>query len=146
MDDKPDITRRQFIKGSALASAGLLVPREPMGEQAHAESLAPPGAGPGFEDGTTDSKNATLENAWVRIELNPQTGDIKGLYNQRTGKQYIAAQDWTRAFRLNVPFPKRVTGYNADYSPNSLDSWTQSQCDMTREREKDSQTLKVHYP
>jgi TAT (twin-arginine translocation) pathway signal sequence len=91
--NKPDISRRQFIKGSALAGAGLFVSSEPKEEQAHAETLAPPGARPGFQDGTTDSKNATLENAWVRIELNPQTGDIKGLYNQRTGKQYIAAQE-----------------------------------------------------
>ena len=149
MANKPDITRRQFMKGSALAGAGMLVPRAPIAEQAHAVSLAPRGAGPSFEDRKTDSgdtDSVTLENKFVRIELNSKSGDIKGLYNKRSGKQYIAATRWARAFRLNVPFPKRVTGYMSDYSANSLDSWRQTQCNITRDRDTNSQIIKVRYP
>ena len=149
MADKPDITRRQFMKGSALAGAGMLVPRAPIAEQAHAEGLAPLDAGPGFEDRATasrDTDSVIIENKLIRIELNSKSGDIKGLYNKRTGKQYIAAQEWAKAFRLNVPFPKRVTGYMSDYSANSLDSWRQTECNIAKDRDADSQIIKVHYP
>ena len=95
-------------------------------------------------DKTLDS--AVVENELVRIELNPETGDINGLYNKRTGKQYIVAKEWAKAFRLNVPFTKRVTGFNADYSANALDSWKQTKCAIIKEQDAESQTIIVRYP
>ena len=147
MANKPDLTRREFMKGSALAGARLLVPG--VAEAAPAPDAAPRPAGPGLDGPATVSAAAdslTIENEFIRIELSSQTGDITGLYNKRTGKQYIAAREWARAFRLNVPFPQRVTGYMSDYSANSLDSWSQTQCNVTRDRDAESQIIKVRYP
>jgi hypothetical protein len=144
MGDKPDITRRQFIQGSALAGAGLLVPGEPT-----AVGATRRGAPTETENRTSDPQETdsiSLENEFIRIDLNAKTGDIQGLYHKRTGKQYIAAKEWARAFRLNVPVSKRVTGYNADYSANALDSWTQRQCTITRDKNDGSQVIKVQYP
>ena len=87
-----------------------------------------------------------LENEFIGIQLNPLTGDITGLLNKRTGKKYVVASEWNRAFRLNVPIPGRVTGYNADYSANSFDSWRQTKCIVTRERDADAQTVRMQYP
>jgi len=90
--------------------------------------------------------SASIENELVRIELNSESGDITGLYNKRTGKEFIAAKEWARAFRLNVPFPRRVTGYLVDYSANSLDSWRQTQCNITRASDAEGKVIKVQYP
>jgi hypothetical protein len=115
--DKPDLTRRQFIQGS-LAGAGLLVPGEALAERARTERIAPPDVG----NRTSDPQGTdaiSLENEFIRIDLNVKTGSIQGLYHKRTGKQYIAAKEWARAFRLNVPVSKRVTGYNAEKAVRS---------------------------
>jgi hypothetical protein len=137
MRNKSDFSRRQFMKGSALASMGLLAPRIPMVEQVHAESPAV---------ASDMGPSGLFENEFLRIEVNSKSGDITGLYNKRTGKEYIAAKQWARAFRLNVPYPKYVTGYNADYSANSLDSWLQTNCVITSDRSPGSQILRVQYP
>ena len=145
MGDKPDITRRQFIQGSALVGAGLLVPAEALAEHARAERPFPPDAESKTSD-PQDTDSISLENELIRIDLNAKTGSIQGLYHKRTGKQYIAAKEWARAFRLNVPMSKRVTGFNADSSANALDSWTQRQCTMTRDKTAGGQVIKVQYP
>ena len=137
MTNRAEISRRQFMRRSVLASAGFLAPGIPTAEPMCAE-------GPTV---TADNGSPTLlENEMLRLEVNSKSGDITGLYNKRTGTEYIAARRWARAFRLNVPYPKYVTGYNADYSGNALDSWQQTNCLITSERRPGSQILKVRYP
>ena len=78
--------------------------------------------------------------------MDSRSGDIIGLSNKRSGREYIAATEWAKAFRLNVPIPRRITGFNADYSANSFDSWLQSDCAITRERDATTQILRISYP
>jgi hypothetical protein len=141
-----DVTRREFIRRSALSGATLLT-----------TGIALDGAlGEDRQDGSpaaeapkavsNEDRPIVLENEFISIELNSVTGDITGLLNKRTGKKYIAATEWNRVFRLNVPIPGRVTGYNADYSANSFDSWKQTKCTFRSERDADSQTLRMRYP
>jgi hypothetical protein len=95
MDKKLESTRREFMKESALAGAGLLVPRVSILNRANAAPALQSG-GSGAEERTDDRKYADsviLENELMRIELNSRSGDITGLYNKRTGKQYIAAKE-----------------------------------------------------
>jgi len=144
MSNTPDFTRREFIKKSAAGGVTLLAPGVVL-LGAHAQDQA--GATTGADRPASRSKAlAILENEMLRIELNSESGDIAGLYNKRTGKEYIVARQWARAFRLNVPLPNRVTGFNADYSANSFDSWEQTKCDITKESTAGSQTVRVHYP
>ena len=137
MNNNIDFSRRQFMKESALASMGLLAPRISMVGQARAESPAVAG---------DKGSSGLLENEFLRIEVNPRSGDITGLFNKRTGKEYIAAKQWARVFRLNVPCQKYVTGFNADYSANSLDSWRQTNCIISSDRSSGKQILKAQYP
>jgi len=129
MHQEPDVTRREFLKESALGGASLLVPGM-VAKQAAA---------------TNAMGSALLENELLRIEVNSGSGDITGLYNKRTGKEYIAAKEWARAFRLNVPFRGRVTGYLCDYSANSLDSWKQRGCKITRQKDTEGQSLRMQW-
>jgi len=144
MNHSPDLTRREFIKTSALSGATLLAPGvvlQAVRAQGHSEATM------GTDRPASGRKApAILENELLRIELNSESGDILRLYNKRTSKEYIVARQWARAFRLNVPLPNRVTGFNADYSANAFDSWKQTQCEITRESAAGSQTVRVHYP
>jgi hypothetical protein len=147
VDKKPEPTRRRFMKDSVLASTGLFATQVPMAERATAglllESANAEAANQSLD---TTQHSAFVENELVRIELNPKTGDINGLLNQRTGKQYIQAKERARAFRLNVPFSKRVTGYNADYSANSLDSWKQTKPIIAKQKDAGNESITVRYP
>ncbi len=89
---------------------------------------------------------ATIENELVSISVDSRSGDIIGLRNKRSGREYIAATEWTKVFRLNVPLPGRITGLNADYSANAFDSWQQSNCAITRGRDAKGQSLRISYP
>lgn len=88
---------------------------------------------------------AILENELIRIEVDSSGGNIIGLRNKRTGREYIAAREWAKAFRLNVPLPGRVRGFNADYSANAFDSWSQTGCTISHARNERIQNLSVHY-
>jgi len=137
-------TRRRFMKDSVLAGTGLLVTSATVPEKMDAGPLAASGATePAPEVSQKDS--STVENDFIRIKLNPETGDINGLYNKRSGKEYIVAKDHARAFRLNVPYNKRVTGFNADYSANTLDSWKQSKPAISKQADANGQTITVRY-
>lgn len=122
-----DLTRREFIARTAAGGAGLLA-------VGGAPQLCAQAAVP-----------VVLENELLRIELAPQTGDIVGLRNKRSGREYLHAREFAKAFRLNVPDPSRITGFNADYSANSLDSWRQKQCDITRTHDEKGDTLTVRH-
>lgn len=138
------ITRREFVKSSALGGASLLVPEvvtQPTHAPNHDAALEP-----GKPAALNVKDSAILENELLRIEVNSASGDITGLYNKRTGKEYIAAKEWARIFRLNVPFRGRVTGYLCDYWANSLDSWKQNKCEITRQKDGGSQSLTVQWP
>lgn len=89
---------------------------------------------------------ATIENEFVSISVDSRSGDIIGLRNKRSGRDYIATTKWAKVFRLNVPIPGLITGFNADYSANSFDSWLQSDCAITRERDAKGQILRISYP
>ena len=138
------ITRREFVKSSALGGASLLVP-EMVAQPVNAPNHDAP-----LESGKPEAVNVTdstiLENEMVRIEVNSASGDITGLRNKRSGKEFIAAKEWARIFRLNVPFRGRVTGYLCDYWANSLDSWKQNKCEITRQKDGGSQSLTVQWP
>jgi hypothetical protein len=82
----------------------------------------------------------------MRIELDPRSGDIVGLRSKASGREYIAAREWARTFRLNVPVPGRITGLNADWSSNAFDSWMQPQCSIVREDDDRGQGIRVRYP
>src|SRR6185437_5397669 len=115
MQDVSDVTRREFIRKAAIGGATLLAPGGVLQAGNAIEEAKKPASG---------TKDPTaIENELLRIELDSDSGDITGLYSKRAGKEYISAKKWARAFRLNVPLPGRVTGYNADYSANSFDSW-----------------------
>lgn len=144
MKKEPESTRRRFMKDSVLAGTGLFVSRVPTPEKANADLLAQ-NAGTESASQSLNGDGAFVENEFIRIELSPDTGDINGLLNLRTGKQYIVRKEYAKAFRLNVPSMKRVTGYNADYSANSLDSWNQAQPTITKQADAGSQTMTVRY-
>jgi len=129
-------TRRQFMKDSLLAGTGLLVGPLTAPEGVDADA---------FPQTDKDSDRALVENDFIRIELNPQTGDINGLHHKRSGKDYIVDKKAARAFRLNVPFTDRITGFNADSSANALDSWMQTQCTIAKQTDAKGQTLVVRY-
>jgi hypothetical protein len=135
------LSRRQFIRSSALGGASLL---------ASGAVLPAVAAQSGDSDrahGERDLKHAiTIENERVSISVDSRSGDIIGLSNKRSGREYIAATEWAKAFRLNVPIPRRITGFNADYSANSFDSWLQSNCTIIRGRDAKSQSLTISYP
>lgn len=135
------ISRRHFIRGSTLSGATLLA------ASAAAPVFAAQDANPGpARNRAPGASAATIENELISIALDSRSGDIIGLRNNRSGREYIAATHWAKAFRLNVPLPGRITGFNADYSANSLDSWQQSDCSIARERSGNSQSLRVSYP
>lgn len=135
------LSRRQFIKSSALGGASLLAARGQL-PAAAAQDAAHDRA-----HGERDRAHAaTVENELVSISADSRSGDIIGLRNKRSGREYIAATEWAKAFRLNVPLPRRITGFNADSSANAFDSWLQSDCEMTRERDGKNQTLRISYP
>ena len=129
-------SRRQFIAGSALGGASLFA----------LPAIAAQDGGDDRAHGKRDRAHAvTIENEFISIAVDARSGDIIGLRNKRSGQDYIAATDWAKAFRLNVPLPGRITGFNADYSANSFDSWVQSHCAIRREREGKSQSLTISY-
>jgi outer membrane protein assembly factor BamB len=76
MVNKAEISRRQFMEGAVLASAGLLAPGIPTVEPSHAEG---PTAAAGNNGGL-----ALLENELLRIEVNSKSGDITS-----TGKIWV---------------------------------------------------------
>jgi hypothetical protein len=123
----PCLTRREFIAKSAAGGASILAAGAVA--KLHAESEAP----------------VVLENELVCIELDPATGDIIGLRNKRTGRDYLGARGYAKGFRLNVPIPGRITGFNADYSANAFDSWRQRGCAIARARDGNGETLTVHH-
>ena len=146
MNDAQDVTRREFIRKSALGGAILLTSGMAL-QDLHAEENAEKSAQPEAAMSIPDADGSTsLENEFIRIRLNTKNGNVTGLLNKLTGKEYIVASDWTRAFRLNMPIPNRLTGFNADYSANSLDSWKQTKCIITRERKDNCQVVNVQYP
>lgn len=139
MARKPYFTRREFMKESALASTSVLMsgiagaaPLE--GEQSSSSS--------GNEAGVP----RTIENEFVRIEVNPDNGAITGLFHKLSGKEYIASPQWARSFRLNVPDRWRVTGFNADWSANALDSWRQTNCSIAVRKSPGGQIMTMRYP
>lgn len=137
----PKTTRRAFIRDSALGGAALFASGATRAAARPQRSGPKAGAVPGGDAGDS----ASIENDRVRIQLDSRTGDIVGLFNKRSGREYIAAREWAKAFRLNVPLPGRITGFNADYSANSFDSWTQPGCAITQERQGNIQTVTVRY-
>jgi len=135
------LSRREFITSSALGGASLLA----------SGTALPAVAAQNDENdrahGKRDLKQAvTIENELVSISVDSHSGDIIGLRNKRSGREYIATTEWTKAFRLYVPIPGRITGFNADYSANSFDSWLQSDCAITRGRDAKGQSLTISYP
>ena len=89
MGENSLVTRREFMKSSALGGANLLVPwvvTQPARAPNH-------GGAPGLGKPTASNVNesAILENDVLRIEVRSGSGDITGLYNKRTRKEYIAA-------------------------------------------------------
>ncbi|MGA7343331.1 MAG: DUF6259 domain-containing protein [Terracidiphilus sp.] len=140
----PEMTRRTFIRNSALGGASLLASGEVLAAAgSQGEQAIRPAKG-GTVSGARDEKSI-VENERMRIELDPNSGDIVGLCNKRSGREYIAAREWAKAFRLNVPLPGRVTGFNADYSANAFDSWMQKSCTIAQERSEEGQTVWVRY-
>ncbi len=137
MNTDSAVTRRAFLKKSALGGVAMLAPGiflEVAGAQEKQGANA------------ADLKSTVvLENDLLRIEVGSNSGNIVGLTNKRSGKDYIAAKEWSRAFRLNMPVPGRVTGFNADYYANALDSWNQTKCSVSKDGDGDTQILKVHY-
>jgi hypothetical protein len=131
------VTRREFMKESAFASGSVLASgiATPFGHERSVSTL-----------GNEAAESHTLENEFLRIEINPGNGAITGLFNKRTGKEYIAAPIWARSFRLNVPDRWRVTGYNADWSANALDSWRQASCSIAIGKNAQGQIITVRYP
>lgn len=139
MDKGLDLTRRKFMKQSALASAGVLV----TGTQA-ANALQ---KGQSAQASAEKSENYhTVENEFIRIRVNSDNGAITSLFNKRSGKEYITAPQQTRSFRLVVPDRYRVTGYNADWSANALDSWEQTNCTISNQRISGSKIMTLRYP
>ncbi len=134
------ISRRQFIRSSALGGASLLASGAALPAVAAQNGEIDPAYG------KRDLKQAeTIENELISISVDSRSGDIVGLRNKRSGREYIAATEWAKAFRLNVPIPGRITGFNADYSANAFDSWLQSDCAITRERDATTQILRISY-
>ena len=144
MQPIPDISRREFIKKSAFGGASLLTSGAAL-EIAHAQSPQGPQDGSAVARGKSILAPAILENELIRIEIDPTNGNITGLRNKRSGHEYITAREWAKAFRLNVPLPDRVTGFNADYSANSFDSWSQPNCTITHVKGKGGQTLSIQH-
>jgi hypothetical protein len=144
MKPDPDISRREFIKKSAFGGASLLTSGAAL-EIAHAQGHQDPPEASAAAKGGSNSAPAILENDLIRIEIDSINGNIIGLRNKRSGHEYITAKGWAKAFRLNVPLPGRVTGFNADYSANSFDSWSQTNCTIARARENGGQSISVQY-
>lgn len=144
MNTAQGISRREFIRSSALGGASLLAPAGVL-EIAHAQSRSDLEQKAAEDTDRGAGVPPILENEFIRIELDARNGDIIGLRNKRTGREYIEARQWAKAFRLNVPLPGRITGFNADYSANAFDSWLQPSCTITRSRSGSSQSLAVHY-
>lgn len=134
---KTKLSRRQFIRSSALSGASLLAlpamaAQEDAADRAHA---------------ARDLAHAViLENELIAIAVDARSGDIVSLRNKRSGREYIASTEWAKTFRLNAPVPGRITGFNADYSANAFDSWRQSDCAIKRARNAARQILTVRYP
>ncbi len=138
MAKKSSVTRREFMKESALAGTSVLISGM---AQATPLEREPSGSSPRNEAG----KPRTIENEFVRIDVSPGTGAITSLFNKRSGKEYIASTQWARSFRLNVPDRWRVTGYNADWSANALDSWRQKNCSIAVKKSPDGQIMTMQY-
>ena len=134
------LSRRDFIARSAVGGAALLVAKA-ASPRVHAQTPRTDEV----EETISPSAPVVLENDLVRIELAPDTGDIIGLKNKRTGSEYLGARKYAKVFRLNVPIPGRVTGLNADYSANSFDSWQQSGCTIIRSRDTGGEMLTVRH-
>jgi hypothetical protein len=134
----PGVTRREFVKGSALAGAGVLITGIEGAKALHAQ-------GSSETLGGKSEKYHTLENEILCIQVDAANGAITGLLNKRSGKEYIATPGAGRAFRLNVPDRLRVTGYNADWSANALDSWEQKNCTVETHATAEGQTMTVEY-
>ena len=122
-----NLTRREFIARSAAGSASFLATGTISRLRAQNETPV------------------VIENESIRIEIAPETGDIIGLRNKRSNREYLGSRDDAKAFRLNVPLPDRVTGFNADYSANSFDSWCQKNCVITRARDEKGETLTMSH-
>ena len=144
MQSIPDFSRREFIKKSAFGGATLLTSGAVL-EIAHAQSPQGPRDPSAVAMDKSSLAPAILENDLIRIEIDSTNGNIVGLRNKRSGHEYITAREWAKAFRLNVPLPGRVTGFNADYSANAFDSWSQPNCTITHGREKGAQSISVQY-
>jgi hypothetical protein len=121
------LTRREFITQTAVGGAAVFAAKA-------APKLC----------AQTDTP-VVLENDFIRIEIASTTGDIVGLHNQRTGRDYLGTRSYAKAFRLNVPIPGRVTGFNADFSANAFDSWRQHHCELALDRDEKGQTLHARY-
>jgi hypothetical protein len=139
MDRKLHITRRQFMKESALASAGVLMTGAEGANALHERHSVQAFGGEG-------ENYRTIENGFVRIGVSSDNGAITSLFNKRSRKEYIATPQQARSFRLVVPDRYRVTGYNADWSANALDSWKQTNCTISIKRIAENQIMTVLYP
>ena len=146
MSNARDVTRREFLRKSALSGASILASGMALHDASAQVDVIDSGVLEAERPGANAEGSTILENEIIRIELSTRNGDITGLFNERTGKEYIVAGEWTRAFRLNVPLPNRVTEYNADYSAKSFDSWRQIKCNITREKNADCEIVRVQYP
>jgi hypothetical protein len=140
----PKSTRREFIKTTALGGATIAA-SPTMLPAAFACEVQDDGALTAERSfGKRDS--VVIENQQIVIGIDPVTGNIVGLRNKRSGREYLSAPEWAKAFRLNVPFQGRVTGFNADYSANSFDSWRQTNCTIARVHTASGQRLTITYP
>jgi hypothetical protein len=138
MDKRDGVTRREFVKASALLGAGVFIAGVE-GTEAQQE------AGPDAASVNDKDKYRIIENEIIRLTVSAVDGAITGLFNKKSGKEYIAEPQQARAFRLNVPDPERVTGYNADWSANSLDSWQQKKCTISTQSRPQGQVMTVEY-
>ncbi len=142
MSELSDFTRRQFIKKSAFGGASLLASRA-AALAPHTQEIQSGSLPEGSHSGATGHE--VIENNLIRIDLDAKSGNIVGLFNKTSGRQYLSAREWAKAFRLNVPLPGRITGFNADYSANSFDSWMQNDCAITRTSDANAETVTLRY-
>lgn len=59
----------------------------------------------------------TLENAFLRVDLDPVTGGFHSLFDKRSRREYVAAPDRALLFRLMIPDTDRACEHHDGASP-----------------------------
>ncbi len=57
-----------------------------------------------------------LENSFLRIEVNPETGNIRSIYDKRLGKEFVAKGKEANVLQIYEDIPERWDAWNIGYT------------------------------